>query len=198
MTFTQHRLMVSKPRQKSRINAQLVSQVRQVIMNLVTNATDAIGDRGGRIEITTGITGWNPDRLEMAFDATRPEKTAYGFIEVADNGIGMAAETVEKVFDPFFTTKKAGHGLGLAATLGIVRGHEGAIEVSSEADRGSTFRVYFPPRCGHGAVEDRPRACGCERRAHRRRSQGRGVHRVRPARDGMHGAGHDDAEDVGH
>jgi PAS domain S-box-containing protein len=120
------------------------SQIRQVIMNLVTNASDAIGDRRGTITVTTG--GLNVHRTylsETYLDDDLPEGY-YAYIEVTDTGSGMDSDTREKIFDPFFTTKFTGRGLGLAAVFGIVRGHNGAIKVSSELGKGSTIRVLFP------------------------------------------------------
>ena len=120
------------------------SQLRQVVMNLVVNASEAIGERSGVITISTGAMDCDRTYLsESWLDEQLPEGM-YVFIEVADTGAGMDAETRTRIFDPFFTTKFTGRGLGLAAVLGIVRGHRGAIKVYSELGRGTTFKVLFP------------------------------------------------------
>jgi two-component system cell cycle sensor histidine kinase/response regulator CckA len=120
------------------------SQLRQVVMNLVVNASEAIGERSGVITISTGAMDCDRAYLsESWLDEQLPEGL-YVFIEVADTGCGMDLETRQRIFDPFFTTKFTGRGLGLAAVLGIVRGHRGAIKVYSELGRGTTFKVLFP------------------------------------------------------
>jgi two-component system, cell cycle sensor histidine kinase and response regulator CckA len=120
------------------------SQIRQVIMSLVVNASEALGERPGVITISGGAMDCDRAYLsESWLDEQLPEGT-YVFIQVADTGAGMDAETRLRIFDPFFTTKFTGRGLGLAAVLGIVRGHRGAIKVYSEPGRGTTFRVLFP------------------------------------------------------
>jgi len=120
------------------------AQVRQIILNLITNASEAIGDRSGVISISTGAMECDRAYLsETYLDEDLPEGL-YVYLEVADTGCGMDEETQAKVFDPFFTTKFTGRGLGLAAVLGIVRGHGGAIKVYSELGRGTTFKVLFP------------------------------------------------------
>jgi PAS domain S-box-containing protein len=117
------------------------AQLRQIVMNLVTNASDAIGDRDGIIRVTTrsvkvghhslsGISGRLPDG-------------DYLELEISDTGRGIPPETRAKIFDPFFTTKSAGHGLGLSIVDGIVRGLGGAIHLTSEPDKGTTFRILL-------------------------------------------------------
>jgi two-component system cell cycle sensor histidine kinase/response regulator CckA len=119
------------------------TQINQVIMNLLMNASEAIGDRPGRVVIRTGAIdradSWLSPRLHEVVPAGR-----YAFLEVEDNGEGMTAETLKRIFDPFFTTKFTGRGLGLAAVLGILRGHRGDVEVFSEPGMGTTFRVFLP------------------------------------------------------
>jgi len=142
------------------------TQVRQIVLNLITNASEAIGDQRGAIRVMTRVVD-----VSSAFAcATHPPEELpagrYVALEVADTGCGMDAEVREKMFDPFFTTKFTGRGLGLAAVLGIVRGHGGAVDVSSEPGRGTTFRVLFP------ALEDRPGAT--RRDADREASQWQG------------------------
>lgn len=120
------------------------TQIRQLVMNLVINASEAIGDRSGNIVVATGFVHADADYLARAHFARDLPVGDYCFLEVADDGSGMDRETVARIFDPFFTTKFAGRGLGLAAVLGIVRGHQGAINVYSEPGRGTTFKVLFP------------------------------------------------------
>lgn len=120
------------------------SQMRQVIMNLIINASEALGDSSGIITVSTGLMHCNSAYLsETYLDEKLPEGD-YVFLEVTDTGCGMSKETLSKVFDPFFTTKFTGRGLGLAALLGIVRGHRGAVKVYSELGKGTTFKVLFP------------------------------------------------------
>ncbi len=120
------------------------TQIRQIVMNLITNASDAIGDKSGVIAIRTGMMFADEPYLRTTFVAEELEEGTYVFLEVSDTGVGMSSETLEKVFDPFFTTKFTGRGLGLAAVLGIVRGHKGTIKVYSEPRRGTNFKVLFP------------------------------------------------------
>ena len=120
------------------------SQLRQVVMNLVLNASEALENKPGTIGLTAYVV--NGQHLPPA-RLWPPEKLAPGpylCIEVADTGVGMPPETLERIFDPFFSTKFTGRGLGLAAVLGIVRGHRGAIQVESAPGKGTTFRIYFP------------------------------------------------------
>jgi CheY-like chemotaxis protein len=127
-----------------------VTQVRQVILNLVTNASEAVSVSSGVISVTTGAMDCDDAFLENTGvvtwdDSTRENRGGlYVYFEVIDTGCGMPKEVVERIFDPFFTTKLTGRGLGLAATLGIMRAHRGALKVQSEEGKGSTFRVLFP------------------------------------------------------
>ena len=120
------------------------TQVRQVIMNLLTNASDALDEHVGEIALRTGTMHADAAYLArcLAADGVRPGQFIY--VEVADTGVGMSGETLARIFDPFFTTKFTGRGLGLAATLGIVRGHRGALHVESALGTGTVFRVLFP------------------------------------------------------
>ncbi len=121
------------------------TQIHQVVMNLITNASEALGDAGGEIAVRTGVVFASTDDLSDCYPSTTPPPEGeFAFVEVRDSGRGMDAETRARIFDPFFTTKFSGRGLGLAAVLGIVRGHGAAIQLRSEPDRGSTFRVLFP------------------------------------------------------
>ena len=131
------------------------SQVRQVVMNLITNAADSIGSNHGEVTLRTGLARVDPsDNGELHLpllpgleDERRGDPGLSVFLEVEDSGCGMDEQTRERIFDPFFTTKMTGRGLGLAAVLGIVRGHGGTLRVLSEIGRGTTFRVCFPA-CG--------------------------------------------------
>ncbi len=121
-----------------------VTQMQQVIMNLVINASEAIGDKSGAISIATGMVAVDKQYLSTTFLDEDLQEGRYIYLEVSDTGCGMDAETKEKLFEPFYTTKFTGRGLGMAAILGIVRGHHGAIKVYSEKNKGSTFKVLFP------------------------------------------------------
>ena len=127
------------------------TQLRQVVMNLVINASEAIGEKSGFISITTGLTRADRAYLAGTFFAPDLPEGDYLFLEVADNGGGMPPEVQARIFDPFFTTKFTGRGLGLAAVLGIIRGHKGALKVFSEPGWGTTFKILFP--CAEGPAD---------------------------------------------
>ena len=120
------------------------TQTRQIIMNLIINASDSFGGEPGVIRVRTGIRQMDSASLQSPYIPKRLNAGRYSFVEVADDGCGMNEETLQKIFDPFFSTKMAGRGLGLAAVLGIIRGHHGTIKVTSTPGRGSTFEVFFP------------------------------------------------------
>jgi len=128
------------------------SQLRQIVMNLVINASEAIGDRSGIIALHTGLVRADRAYLaDMQFASSLPEGD-YVFLEVSDTGCGMTPELKARIFEPFFTTKFTGRGLGLAAVLGIVRGHRGALKVYSEPGKGTSFKLLLPMAPG-AAVE---------------------------------------------
>jgi len=120
------------------------TQLGQVVMNLITNASDALEGAEGVVRIRTGVVVPNAEKLsELRLgDGLTPGR--YAFVEVSDTGCGLDEDVVDRMFDPFFSTKFAGRGLGLAAALGIVRGHRGAIDLNSEPGRGTTIRVLLP------------------------------------------------------
>lgn len=127
-----------------------LSQIQQIILNLITNASDAIGNHSGVINLSTGTLKCDRE----CFQDISPEFTKvsihpptagnYVYLEVSDDGCGMDNETLSKIFDPFFTTKFAGRGLGMASVQGIVRSHGGFLKVTSEEGKGTTFRIFFP------------------------------------------------------
>ena len=119
------------------------SQIQQVVMNLIINASEAIGSRSGMVTLTTGSVKCDADYLSTVLPGREIEPGEYVFLEVSDDGSGMSRETVGRIFDPFYTTKLAGRGLGLSAVMGIVRSHSGAMKVYSEEGRGSTFKVLL-------------------------------------------------------
>jgi len=119
-------------------------QIRQVIMNLIINASEAIEAPHGVIHIRTGMMQADSDYLASAWLDEELDSGSYVYIEVADNGCGMSDETKKHLFDPFYTTKFTGCGLGMSAILGIIRGHQGAIKVDTEPGHGSTFNVLIP------------------------------------------------------
>jgi CheY-like chemotaxis protein/two-component sensor histidine kinase len=134
------------------------TQIRQIVMNLVLNAVDAVTGRTGEITISTGLVVADRALLQQCVTGQTLPLGTYVMLEVRDNGCGMSAEVRAKIFDPFFTTKFAGRGLGLAAVLGIVRGHNGALLVNSTEGAGTTFRLYLPALVGEVVRLDDPPA----------------------------------------
>jgi PAS domain S-box-containing protein len=120
-----------------------VGQVQQVVMNLLTNAAEAIGDRPGRISIRTSCVNLASGELQDHTGAS-VEAGRYVRIEVTDTGVGIAREDLHRIFDPFFTTKRSGQGLGLAAVLGIVQAHGGALTLHSDPNVGTRFGILLP------------------------------------------------------
>jgi two-component system cell cycle sensor histidine kinase/response regulator CckA len=120
------------------------TQLRQIVMNLITNASEALEDAPGLITLRTGEMIVDDAFIRSAVGEARLAPGKCVFVEVADTGRGMDQETLSRIFDPFFTTKFTGRGLGLAATLGIIRGHHGAITVRSTRGEGTTIRFVLP------------------------------------------------------
>ncbi|MBN1345080.1 MAG: PocR ligand-binding domain-containing protein [Phycisphaerae bacterium] len=120
------------------------TQIRQVVINLITNASEAIGSADGVISIATGVIECDAAYLNQTYLADDLPPGPYVFFEVRDTGCGMDDKTRARIFEPFFTTKFTGRGLGLAAVVGIVRGHQGTLEIASEPGKGSMFRALFP------------------------------------------------------
>lgn len=119
-------------------------QIRQVLMNLILNGAEAIGDRPGRVTIRTREVTMGREELLQRFQREDMEPGTYVCVEVADTGCGMDPTTAARIFDPFFSTKKSGRGLGLAATLHILRNHGGALSLRSQVGSGTTFELIFP------------------------------------------------------
>jgi PAS domain S-box-containing protein len=129
------------------------TQIRQIVMNLITNASDALGEAGGTITLRTGVS--RPEELKEQSgallegdEAAQRADGPFVFLEIADTGGGMTPDTLRRIFDPFFSTKFAGRGLGLAAVMGIVRSHHGMIRIKTGPGEGTAFRVLFPAVAG--------------------------------------------------
>lgn len=142
------------------------AQLRQLVMNLAMNASEALEDRPGTITLRTGAMYCSTGYLGSTYLDEEHAEGDYAYFEIADTGCGMNEDTMAMLFDPFFSTKFTGRGLGLAAALGIIHGHRGAVKVESQEGKGTTVRVLFP--CGHaarsaktrgaaGVAQDRPR-----------------------------------------
>ena len=138
--------------QESRMIQADVGQVQQLLLNLVLNGAEAIGDREGEVFVRMRVRDVSEAELNRAFPAFSLTAGQYTEILVSDTGSGMDEKTLQQIFDPFFTTKFLGRGLGLAAALGIVRAHGGGIAVQSAPGKGSTFSVLLP------AEHERPEA----------------------------------------
>jgi len=131
-----------------------VNQIQQIVMNLITNASESLDEEGGMIRLSTASAFCDGSYLTALRDETQYfseeplSEGMYVSLEVTDTGCGMDDETQSKVFDPFFTTKFSGRGLGMSAVLGIVQGHKGIIRIYSEIGRGTTFKILLPAREG--------------------------------------------------
>jgi len=119
-------------------------QIRQIAMNLIINASEAIGDRDGTITVSVGVARCDEEYLQKTDFREASTPGLYVYLEVTDTGCGMEAGTQARIFEPFFSTKFPGRGLGLAAVLGIVRVYKGALKVHSEPGKGTTFKILFP------------------------------------------------------
>jgi signal transduction histidine kinase len=122
------------------------TQMRQVVTNLVANAAEAITEGKGAIHITTGVMTCDSECLQSTCLGENLPEGRYCFVEVKDDGCGVAADARGRIFDPFFTTKLRGQGLGLAVVIGIIRSHRGTITIESEPDKGSSFRILLRAR----------------------------------------------------
>jgi PAS domain S-box-containing protein len=118
------------------------SQIRQVVMNLVINASDALANRGGEIRVSTSLATGGPNSA-LRNGSTLPPGD-YVMLRVSDTGAGMTKEAQTRIFEPFFTTKLTGRGLGLPVVHGIVGAHHGTIDLVSAPGEGTTFHIYLP------------------------------------------------------
>jgi CheY-like chemotaxis protein len=148
-------LLESSISKKSRLKTSLESgrtlvegdptQLRQVVINLVTNASEALGEQPGRVEVRTGLMSADAAYLADTFGSQGLAAGGYVYLEVSDSGGGIDEKTRRRLFEPFFSTKFTGRGRGLSSVLGIVRGHGGAIKLLTDPGKRTSFRVLFPP-----------------------------------------------------
>lgn len=124
------------------------SKLRQVVLNLITNASEAIGEAEGRIRLSLSTRLWESADLEGPFPGQDLLPGPYVTLEVQDTGCGMSEAQLRRIFEPFYTSKKTGRGLGLSCIQGIIRAHGGALEVQSTPGAGSTFRTHLPAQAG--------------------------------------------------
>lgn len=134
------------------------AEISQIVMNLVINAGEAMADAGGRIIISTHVAEVDGRQLQQCIAGNDLPAGRYLALEVSDNGSGIDADVLKRIFDPFFSTKFEGRGLGLAAVIGIVRGHKAAINVQSARGHGTTFSVFFPLSGAASAATETPTA----------------------------------------
>jgi two-component system, cell cycle sensor histidine kinase and response regulator CckA len=121
-----------------------ISEIQQVLHNLVSNAVDALGEGPGRISIATTSCALSEEMIDAFYSEQGLLPGPYVQLVVADNGCGMQSDTAAKAFDPFFTTKFLGRGLGLSEVQGVLRAHRGAVRVESSPATGSKFILLFP------------------------------------------------------
>ena len=134
------------------------TQIRQVVMNLVINAAESLEDKAGELRVSTGLMRCDREFLRRLHTGQDLRPGEYVYLEVQDTGHGMDEATQARIFDPFYSTKFTGRGLGLAAVLGIVRNHRGALRVESEPGKGTTFRVMFPSLAAPATVAEKAEA----------------------------------------
>ncbi len=127
------------------------TQLRQLVLNLITNASEALGDQQGVITVTTSRGTFAREELRGCYLGEELEPGDYACLEVTDTGSGMTPEVQERLFEPFFTTRFTGRGLGMAAVLGIVRAHEGCVCIQTEVGEGTRVRVLLPMVAGESA-----------------------------------------------
>ncbi len=120
------------------------AQIQQVVLNLLTNAADALINDAGVVRLKTDLVELTAGEIHALQPGSGVPAGMYVLLEVADTGCGMDAHTLAHLFDPFFTTKQTGRGLGLAAVRGIVQGHQGLLAVQSRTGEGTTFRIWLP------------------------------------------------------
>jgi two-component system, cell cycle sensor histidine kinase and response regulator CckA len=136
------------------------TQIRQIVMNLIMNAAEAIGESQGSIRIKTQLQQFHEERTAGTTTVVVDEPLSgdYIVLDVIDTGSGMDAATIARIFEPFFTTKFTGRGLGLAAVMGIIRGHHGHLQVTSEVGKGTIFSIFLPIVEGHVELLPAPTA----------------------------------------
>ncbi|MDQ7057114.1 MAG: ATP-binding protein [Ghiorsea sp.] len=120
------------------------TQIKQVVLNVIVNAVEAIGQRDGEIDLRTYTTYLDQQQLKDLFNGEAIKAGEYGVFEVRDTGCGMSGDLQRKIFDPFVTTKATGSGLGLSAVLGVVQAHQGGLKLQSQEKKGTTIAIYLP------------------------------------------------------
>jgi PAS domain S-box-containing protein len=129
------------------------SQLRQVAVSLIMNASEAIGEEQGNIRVALTKTNISAGQPEKDYADQAIPTGQYLCMEVTDTGCGMDDETKRRIFEPFYTTKFVGRGLGMSAVLGIITSHKGALQFTSQPGHGTTFKVYLPVQNGESSVE---------------------------------------------
>lgn len=137
------------------------TQIQQIIMNLIINAAEAIGDDNGAIKVALAKSAITDDQPQTDFFGNSILAGRYACLTVADNGCGMEPETQKRIFEPFYTTKFTGRGLGMSAILGIIKSHNGALQLTSQAGVGTTFKVYLPLQETAETEVDLPSEAAC-------------------------------------
>jgi len=142
-----------------------MSQIQQVVMNLVINASEALTKSNGTITISTGLMDIDESYLQSTLHQSDVLLGTFVYLKVSDTGCGMDANLIKKIFDPFFTTKFTGRGLGMSALLGIVHGHHGILKIDSTVGQGTTFNVAFPLSTSYVKKEKSPADIGARKPA---------------------------------
>ncbi len=119
-------------------------QLQQIVMNLFINGVEALGEKGGVIRLATHTQQITTIDMLQSYVIGTVTPGLYVVLQITDSGIGMEQSVLSRIFDPFFSTKPKGHGLGLSATLGIIRTHQGALQVQSQPGLGTIFTIFLP------------------------------------------------------